>query len=268
VGQGGKFPPATFRELGRRADEPASEKAREAPAHLDPDQAAEELWQYVLERPDVIRQRASYAATAAAVVATGVAVVGGLTSIGRFPTWVTVPLAVTVVLWILGLGVWVWAIGGPSGPIDPYSPLPKAVKDAMANARKARRRLLWATVVTGLALLATAVGFSLAAYSSESQDDPAAAVIQLTPSAAKAAQRLCDWDTDRGQVYGEVRLVELSRPVVTIAMPGLEREQPDDHKKVVFDGPKLRLRSSSVVLASEHEIERDALEQEPCELEP
>jgi hypothetical protein len=286
VSPGGQFPLARFIGLGPRAQEPGSGKAREAPAPLDPTQAAEEIWQYVLERPDVIRLRASYAATAAAVVATGVAVVGGgLASTGRFPVWVTAPLAVTVVLWILGVGAWVWAIGGPLQPIDPRSPLDEVIDHATENAEAARARLSFATWLTGLALLATMVGFALAAYHSESQDDPVAAMIELTPRAAYAAQELCHWKTDARQVYGEVRLVELSRPVVTIAMPGQESGQPEDDKKVVFgtiampgqpdddekiafDGPELRLRSSAIVVASEHAIKKHELTQPQCEVQP
>ena len=76
-------------------------------ADLDPQQVSDDLLNFVLARPDMIRQRAQYAATTAAVVATGVAVVGGLTNIARFPTPITATLGVAVLLWIWSVGMWV-----------------------------------------------------------------------------------------------------------------------------------------------------------------
>ena len=215
---------------------------------LDEKQAAEELLTYVLARPDVIRQRAQYAAAIAGLSATGVAAAGSITDVARFSSEIGVVVLLAVLLWLTSLGWWVWTIGGPLKPVGtPASAerraaqLSNAITSAKENARKARKRLLIASGFTSAAVAATVVGFGWAAVYAEMEDNAIKADVRLSSSAARAAADICGWEEATVRVQAKVRRPELSRSVVTLKMPD------EEHR---FEGRVLRLRSRDLLAVS------------------
>lgn len=228
------------RRRGARGPLSPAQKSRTHPTDLPSDTAAEDIFTYVLDRPDVIRQRAQYAAAVAGVVA-GTITAAALSTLGTLTDIATAGLLIAVAAWVVTLGLWVLTIGGERQPIDqhlveepPGVNLKEAIQQAKANAEKARTRLRRARYATVVAVAVTVAAVGWAGYRAEQEDERVEADLWLTPQGARATARSCGWRKRYRLIHGEVVLKELTRPVVTL--------QINDRK--------LRLRSSTVLSAA------------------
>ena len=80
--------------------------------------AADDVFRYVLNRADVLRQRAQLAATIAGVAAVAI-LTSTLSNLGSYGHLVTYTLVAGAIVWTVSLVMWVSAIGGQITAIDP-----------------------------------------------------------------------------------------------------------------------------------------------------
>ncbi len=182
--------------------------------------AAEEIFRYVLNRSDVIRQRAQYAATVAGVAAVAI-LTSTLSNPGSFDNRVTALLVAGAITWAISLAFWVWAIGGQLTAIEPHlsaedpaGALDKAIKQACKNAGQARGRIRTAMGTTILAVILTALGLGFAGWNAEQRDNRVAAELWLTPKGAQTVRRLCHTEHAYRLVRGEAR-IDVTMPSVS-----------------------------------------------------
>lgn len=222
---------------GARPQSPPVAGSDVDPVKLPAGAAAEDVFTYVLDRSDMIRQRAQYAAAVAGVVA-GAITVAVLSTLGKLDDLATFGLLLAVVAWIISLGLWVTAIGGEVEPVEthlvddpPGVNLKEAVQQAKCNAGKVRSRVNWARRLTVLAVAVTLVAVVWAGYDAEQEDERVAANLWLTAQGAEATARSCGWTKKFRLIHGNVALTELTTPVVTLQI----------------DRRNLRLRSNTVL---------------------
>jgi hypothetical protein len=203
---------------------------------LNREVAADDVFRYVLQRADMIRQRAQYAAATAAIAAAAItaAMLAHLEKLEDVPK---VAAVAAVVAWVLCLATWVYAIGLGLAPLEehltvdpPRVNVRAVIRQATCNATRLRHHLTIASWSTVAAAAVTATALGLAAVYSTSADNDRAADIWLTPSAARAVA------IERGsalneRIHGKLVMSDLSSPSV----------------KIKVDRWELRVRSDAVV---------------------
>jgi hypothetical protein len=182
--------------------------------------AAEDVFRYVLNRADVVRQRAQLAATVAGVAAVAI-LTSTLSNLGSYGHPVTYTLVAGAIMWTVSLVMWVAAIGGQITAIDPHLSaedpgvdLTTAIRQAQSNAEGARGRLKYALWTTIAAVSLTAVGLGAAAIDAEQRDDRVAAELWLTPTGAQTVRRLCHTGHAYRLVRGAAR-IDVTGPSVS-----------------------------------------------------
>lgn len=139
-------------------------------------EAAEDVFRYVIGRPDAIRQRAQFSATVAGVVAAAITVACFRTSAG--------------------------SVRGDRPSPEEREGGEEAPEDALAAT----------FVATGL----TVIGVAGAAFDAERRDEPVTAEVWLTDDGAEAVKRLCRTEFAHRRIRGRVSVVDLVKPAVSV----------------------------------------------------
>lgn len=179
-----------------------------------------EVARYLLYRPDIVRQRAQYAATVAGVAAAAITA-GALANLGRLNDTVTNLLASSIGCWILSLGAWVFAIGGALAPINVKAlSVQELTTLAAARAKKARQRTAAALLLTAIAVGVTCVAVAWAAVDSEKDDERVPTKLWLTAEGARTVAKLCGSEHEYRKIFATVAAIDLPKPAVPIEIDG------------------------------------------------
>lgn len=203
-----------------------------------------------LGRPDVIRQRAQFAATIAGAAAAAVATAGGLTDLHLYDWFVQTLLAASVLAWLLTVAGYMHTVAGYVDPSEAVSrsggesriDLDLLFNDYAENATKVRKRLQRAQGASLLAIALTAAGFLALAVSDEQRDDPVTATITVAKEVARAVGSTCSKKGSIPQFDARVRLTDLSASVVE-----LDIDDPECSDSTV----EMRVQGESILAVSE-----------------
>jgi hypothetical protein len=214
-------------------------------------QVSEAVLALQLGRPDVIRQRAQFAATIAGAAAAAVATAGGLTDLHLYGWLVQTLVAASVLAWLLTVGGYMHTVAGyvdPSGAVSSSDggesriDLDLLFNDYTENAKKVRGRLQMAQWFSRLAIALTAAGFVAVVVSEEKRDDRVTATLAVSEEVARAVGSACSKKDSIAEFDAVVRLADLSESVVK-----LDIDDPECGEDTV----EIRVQGDSILAAKQ-----------------